>query len=135
MNGKAKIRAVKKEAKHYHYDWNLIDEESYRFENMVVCHLLKWCNYKQDYEGLDIELRYFRAIDRREVDFVLVKNNKPVQFVECKLRSKEVNPALGCLKKRFQKAKAVQISLDNDDYVNKDGVHVCPAEKNLIILI
>jgi hypothetical protein len=130
--GSPKIRAVKKEAKHYHFDWTLIDEESYRFENLVACHLLKWVQFKQDYEGIDMELRYFRDIDRREVDFVIIENTKPVQFVECKLKGKEVNPALRYLKQRFPDAYALQISLyKEDDYVNKDGIHVCPAKKYL----
>ncbi len=130
--GAPKIRAVKKEAKHYHFDWTVIDEESYRFENLVACHLLKWCHFKQDYEGHDIELRYFRDIDRREVDFVIVKNNKPIRFIECKLKGKEINPALKYLKQRFPDVYAVQISLHReDDFVTKEGIHICPAEKYL----
>ncbi|MCJ7680916.1 MAG: AAA family ATPase, partial [Candidatus Aminicenantes bacterium] len=72
--GAPRLRAVKKEAKHYHLDWTLIKEEGYRFENMVACHLLKWCRFVEDTEGYDMELRYFRDVDRREVDFVLVKD-------------------------------------------------------------
>lgn len=39
--GAPKIRAVKKEQKHYHFDWTLIQDMSYRFENLVACALLK----------------------------------------------------------------------------------------------
>ena len=39
--GAPKIRAVKKEAKHYHLDWTLIPDTGARFENLVACHLLK----------------------------------------------------------------------------------------------
>jgi len=130
--GAPTIRAVKKEAKHYHYDWTLIDEESYRFENLVACHLLMWIHFKQDYEGMNMELRYFRDVDRREVDFVVLENNKPVQFIECKLKGKDVNPALRYLKKRFPETRTYQISLyKDDDYITKDGIHVCPAKKYL----
>ena len=41
--GAPKIRAVKKEAKHYHLDWTVISDMGLRFENLVACHLLKWC--------------------------------------------------------------------------------------------
>ena len=41
--GAPKIRAVKKEAKHYHLDWTVIKSKGIRFENLVACHLLKWC--------------------------------------------------------------------------------------------
>lgn len=130
------IRAVKKEAKHYHFDWTIIEDESARFENMVACHLLKWCHLNQDYEGRNIELRYFRDVDKREVDFVLLENNKPQQFIECKLRQRDINPALRYLKKRFPSVYTVQISLFGEaDYVNKDGIHICPAEKYLLNLI
>ncbi|HHF51727.1 MAG TPA: ATP-binding protein, partial [Candidatus Aminicenantes bacterium] len=75
--GAPKIRAVKKEAKHYHMDWNLIEDEGSRFENMVACHLLKWCYFIQDTQGFNMELRYFRDVDKREVDFVIIKDRKP----------------------------------------------------------
>ncbi|OGB68743.1 MAG: hypothetical protein A2Y94_07195 [Caldithrix sp. RBG_13_44_9] len=134
--GAPKIRAVKKEAKHYHFDWTVIEDESFRFENMVACHLLKWCHLRQDYEGLNTELRYFRDIDKREVDFVLIENNKPRQFVECKLQQRDTNPALRYLKQRFPEVYTVQIALrGEEDYINKDGIHICPAEKYLLSLI
>jgi len=134
--GAPKIRAVKKEAKHYHLDWTVIEEESYRFENLVACHLLKWCHYCQDYEGLDTELRYFRDVDRREVDFILVEQRKPVLFLECKLKHKKINPALKYLKQKFPDVETIQIALQGDeDYINKDGIHVCPAETFLLRLI
>lgn len=130
------IRAVKKEAKHYHFDWPIIEDESARFENMIAFHLLKWCHFRQDYKGLDIELRYFRDIDKREVDFVILENNKPQQFVECKLRHRDINPALRYLKQRFPKVYTVQIALfGEEEYINKDGIHICPAEKYLANLI
>lgn len=130
--GAPKIRAVKKEAKHYHFDWNLIEDQSIRFENMVAVHLLNYCHFKQDYEGLNYELRYFRDIDRREVDFVILLNGKPVRFIECKLKSRDVNAGLRYLKKRFPECEAIQISLySDDDYLNRDGIRVCPAYKFL----
>ena len=50
--GSPKIKAVKKEQKHYHFDWTLVENESFRFENLVACHLLKWCHYQVDALGL-----------------------------------------------------------------------------------
>ena len=43
--GAPRIRAVKKEQKHYHLDWSLVPDESARFENLVACHLLKWVHF------------------------------------------------------------------------------------------
>lgn len=130
--GSDKIRAVKKEAKHYHFDWTLIEDEALRFENLIACNLLKHCHFLQDYEGRNIELRYFRDIDKREVDFVIVENNRPLHFIECKIKGKETNPALKYLKERFPKAGAYQISLYRKEaFIDKHSIHVCPAVKYL----
>ncbi|HEY6564927.1 MAG TPA: AAA family ATPase, partial [Pirellulaceae bacterium] len=82
--GAPRIRAVKKEQKHYHMDWSIIPHEAARFENLVASHLLKWVHFQQDSAGRDVELRYFRDVDGREVDCVVVERGKPLQFVECK---------------------------------------------------
>lgn len=126
--GAPRIRAVKKEAKHYHTDWTQVAEESFRFENFIACHLLKWCNFLEDTEGRNMELRFFRDIDRREVDFVLMEDNKPVEFIECKLKDKESGTGLKYLHERFAKVSAVQISLySEDDYTDKNGIRHCTA--------
>ncbi len=130
--GAPRIRAVKKEAKHYHLDWTLLDDEGLRFENLVACHLLKWCYFVQDTEGFQMELRYFRDVDRREVDFVLLKDGHPLHFIECKKAGKEVNLALRYLKHRFPEVQASQISLDKDlDLLTKDDIRLCSAHKFL----
>jgi len=130
--GSSKIRAVKKEAKHYHMDWTTITNPSARFENLVACHLLKWCYFKQDTEGIEIELRYFRDVDKREVDFVIVENNQPSQFIECKLSEKKTSLSLRYLKKRFPHVAATQLVLaDEVDYMTKHGIRICSASRLL----
>lgn len=134
--GAPKIRAVKKEAKHYHMDWTAISDVGSRFENLVACHLLKWCFYLQDTEGIDIELRYFRDIDKREVDFVLVENGKPIQCVECKISEKEPTLSLRYLKARFPEMLATQLVLEkNMDIVTKEGIRICSANRFLKDLV
>ena len=126
--GAPSIRAVKKERKHYHFDWSLPQEDAPRFENMVACHLLKWVQFKQDTEGLDWELRYFRDVDRREVDFVVADRGRPLLLVECKLNDRDVDRGLLYLKNKFPEADAWQISLKGSkDFVSREGVRVAPA--------
>jgi len=126
--GAPKIRAVKKEAKHYHFDWTLIKDTGNRFENLMACHLLKWCFFMQDTHGREIELRYFRDIDKREVDFVITENSKPIYFIECKKKDQKISRPLYYLKIRFPDVKAVQVVLEKDiDLVSKDGIRVCSA--------
>ncbi|MBI2335630.1 MAG: ATP-binding protein [Deltaproteobacteria bacterium] len=130
--GSPRIKSVKKEQKHYHFDWVLIEDESKRFENLVACHLLKWVHWKYDVFGETWELRYFRDPMGREVDFVVVDKAKPILFVECKLSDDTINPALTYLKSKFPETPAYQISLKGKkDYLNQNGIRVCPAIKLL----
>jgi predicted AAA+ superfamily ATPase len=126
--GAPHIRAVKKEAKHYHLDWCTVSEPGPRFEDMVACHLLKWVFFLQDTQGRDLELRYFRDVDRREVDFVVTENGRPSLFVESKLNEKSVSNALRYLKVRFPEAAAVQVYRgEGQDRMDRDGIRICPA--------
>ncbi len=126
--GVPKIRAVKKEQKHYQFDWTLIPNESIRFENMVSCALLKWCHYQQDVYGEEIDLCYFRDVDGREVNFVITDNKKPIQFIECKWNDAPISDSLKYLKKRFPQVEALQISATGvKDYIGDLGIRVCPA--------
>lgn len=125
--GAPKIRAVKKEAKHYHFDWTLVEDPGPRFENLVACHLLKWCHFMQDTQGFDMELRYFRDTDKREVDFVVLQEKKPIYFIETKLKYKEISSSLVYLKRKFPQVKTYQISLSEDSFQNDEGIIVCPA--------
>lgn len=134
--GNAKIRAVKKEQKHYHADWTLVENESLRFENMIASHLLKWSHYLTDTQGRDVELRYYRDVYKREVDFVLVENRKPILFVECKLSDAPLADGLKYLNKLYPTVPAWQISFTGKkDYQTAEGIRVAPALsllKNLI---
>ena len=47
----SKIRAVKKLKKVYMWDWSQVDEQGFRFENLVAGHLLKYCHFIEDTEG------------------------------------------------------------------------------------
>jgi predicted AAA+ superfamily ATPase len=126
--GAARIRAVKKEQKHYHFDWTLVKKAGPRLENCLACHLLKWVHFLQDSEGRDVELRYFRDVDRREVDFVVVEDNLPILCVECKWGETTVAPALCYFKRKFPQCRALQITADDTDgYRSPEGIDVMPA--------
>ena len=134
--GAPKLRAVKKEQKHYHFDWSLVPKKSYQFENLVAGHLLKWVHFKQDTEGSDVDLRYFRDVDKREVDFIVTKKNKPVQAIECKWDDDPVGDGLKYFKNKFPGCECWQISaIGKKDYCTKEKIRGCPAIlflKNLV---
>lgn len=126
--GAPRIRAVKKEQKHYHFDWTLVKDDALKFENMVAVHLLKWICFQEDTEGREVELRYFRDVDRREVDFVIMEDMQPVVFLECKWNDAPIGNGLKYLKARFPDCQAVQISaVGKKDYVSSQNIRVCPA--------
>jgi predicted AAA+ superfamily ATPase len=92
--GTERIRAVKKEQKLYLWDWSELTEEGSRWENFVASHLLKFCHFQQDVFGEKMELRFLRDVQGREVDFVVLKNRRPIFAVECKTGEKKVSPHL-----------------------------------------
>ena len=134
--GAPRIRAAKKEQKHYHFDWSVVPSEPARFENLVASHLLKWVHFEQDAHGRDMELRYFRDTDGREVDFVVVEGRRPLVLVECKWSDTEPDRSLRYLRARFPEAAAWQVSATGrKNYVTPEGIRVAPALELLRTLV
>lgn len=134
--GAPRLRAVKKEQKHYHFDWRLVPDDGPRFENLVAAHLLKWVHYTLDTEGRELELRYFRDVDGREVDFVVVERRKPILFVEAKLSAESVSPSLRYLKARFRAVDAYQVHLRGTrESVTPEGINLWTAARFLNTLV
>jgi len=126
--GAPKIRAVRKEQKHYHLDWTLPPKDAQRFENLVAVHLKKWVDLQVDAKGREMELRYFRDVQGREVDFVIVENRQAIRFIECKWEDEDVHPALRYVSERFPKADFWQITATGTkDFQTTNGIRVCPA--------
>jgi hypothetical protein len=92
--GPPRVRAVKKERKLYLWDWSSVEDAGPRFENLVASQLLKYCHWIEDTEGHAMELRYLRDTDKREVDFVVLKDRRPLFAVECKTGEKAISPAI-----------------------------------------
>ena len=131
-----RIRAIKKSPKHYHLDWTLPPSPGAAFENLVAVHLLKWVHFRQDVEGLDLELRYFRDVDGREVDFVVTDRRKPMLMVECKLGDVAVDGGVRYLKAKFPDCPAWQVHAEGvKDYQTPEGIRVAPAVKLLQTLV
>ena len=134
--GSPRIRAIKKARKHYHLDWSLVPGDGARFENLVAVHLQKWVHHEQDVQGRDLELRYFRDTDGREVDFVVEDRREPILLVECKWNDARTDGNLRYLAARFPQADAWQISaVGRKDFVTPEGIRVAPALRLLNSLI
>ena len=95
---------------------------------MIASHLLKWVHFEEDARGRNLELRYFRDSDGREVDFVVVEGRQPILLVECKWAESDVDKSLRYLKARFPEAQAWQLSATGKkDYLTPEGIRVSPA--------
>lgn len=127
--GSPKIKAVKKEQKHYHFDWSVVPELGFRFENLVAIHLLKWVVFMQEVKGLDYELRYVRSERGEEIDFVIVENGKnPIRAIECKLDDQSPSTFLRRFCSFFPKCDTYQISLNGKkSYQTPEGIKLGPA--------
>jgi predicted AAA+ superfamily ATPase len=123
---------VKKSRKHYLFDWTTVPEDGPRFENLVGFHLLKESHFREDVEGLDAELRFFRDVEGREVDFVQMVDGKPVRFVECKLAETKISPSLLFLRRKFPAVEAVQVLATRGvDRAGELGVRLVSADRFL----
>lgn len=114
--GSPKIRAVKKEQKLYLWDWAQADDLGARFENMVASQLLKYCHFIEDTEGYKMDLQYIRDRDGREVDFVVLKENKPLFAVECKASDTTLSKHIRYFKERTNIPEFYQVHLGSKDF-------------------
>ena len=124
--GAPKIRAVKKEQKIYFWDWSELEETGPRWENFVGSHLLKYCHFMEDTLGEKMELRFLRDVDGREVDFVVLKNKKPIFAVECKSGEKKVSPHLKYFAERTAIPKFYQVHTGTKSTAISDQIQILP---------
>lgn len=95
-------RSMHKEAKIYFYDTGMVaGNEGVRLENLVAISLLKHLNAIEDYKGIRTSLKTLRTKEKKEVDFVLVVENKAVSMLEVKLSDAEISPTLRYFHKRY----------------------------------
>jgi len=127
--GSKKIKAVKKAQKLYMWDWSQVADPGARFENMVASHLLKLCDFWQDTLGYRTELRYIRDDLGREVDFVVLKDRKPIFAVECKLSDTAVSPSMVEFKSKLDIPKWYQVTLNSPRRITSDKISVLPFEE------
>ena len=100
--GNSKIKAMKKEQKLFLWDWSVAKTKGAKFENLVASNLLKYCHFLEDTQGDAMELRFLRGRDKKEIDFVVLKNGTPVFAVECKSGERDLSPHIPYFAARTQ---------------------------------
>ena len=111
-----KIRAIKKEQKLYLWDWAQVPDKGARFENMVASQLLKYCHFIEDTEGYRMDLQYLRDREGREIDFIILKDKKPLFAVECKVSDQNLSKSIKYFKERTQIPEFYQVHLGAKDF-------------------
>lgn len=127
--GPPKIRAVKKEQKIYFWDWTQNDDMGARFENLVAGQLLKYCHFCEDTEGHKMELRFLRDTSKREIDFIVLKNKKPLFAVECKTGERQLSNHIKYFSERTSIPAFYQVHQGTKDYGAEKTGRVLPFIK------
>lgn len=110
------LNSLKKDSKLYLWDWSEIEDESHRFENLIASHLLKYCDYLTDSGEGDFKLQYLRNKQKKEIDFLIVKNKKPWLPIEVKLTDTNLSSNWSVFMKYLECDSSVQV-------VKSENVH------------
>ncbi len=120
-------KAITKTPKVYFYDNGEVSgDEGSRLENLVANHLLKRIHFLEDTSGDTYELCYLRDKQGHEIDFVIVKNRKPVMLIEAKVSDASRSKSFYYYKERLKVTKCVQLVMDLKKASTKDGILVVP---------
>ncbi len=107
-------KALRKEPKWFIRDWSSIADIGKRAETFCACHLLKAVEGWTDLGFGVFELRYIRDTQKREVDFVVIRDGYPWVLVETKHGGTGLSPHLAPFQKQTGAQHAFQVSMSAD---------------------
>lgn len=105
-------RSLLKEPKLYLWDWSLVEDSGAKAENFIASHLLKACNYWVDRGIGRYDLFFLRDKEKREVDFLVTKNEEPWFLVEVKNSEGPLSPSLAYFQKQIHAKHAFQVVIN-----------------------
>lgn len=113
-------KSLRKQPKVFLWDWSLVGDVGARNENFVASHLLKATQWWTDIGLGTYDLCYLRDKQKREVDFLVVRDGKPWFLVEVKSAAKrELSPSLAYFQEQTKAEHAFQVAFDLA-YVERD---------------
>jgi len=104
-------KAIRKEPKWFLREWSGVADDGARAENFAACHLLKAVETWGDLGFGSFELRYLRDKQKREADFLVVRDRKPWFLVEVKLSGTALSPALAYFQAQVKAPHAFQAAM------------------------
>lgn len=106
-------RALRKEPKYYVWDWTLVDDPGARFENLVASALLKATDWWRETGLGRFGLFFVRDKEKREVDFLVTRDDEPWFLVEAKRAARaSPSPALAHFQAQTGARHALQVAMD-----------------------
>lgn len=105
-------KALRKEPKWFLADWSGIADPGKRAETFCACHLLKAVEGWTDMGMGTFELRYIRDLQKREVDFIVIRDGEPWFLVEAKHGLAPLSPHLEVFQKQTGAPHAFQVAVD-----------------------
>ena len=87
-----------------------------RFENFIMSHLLKTCHTWTDFGLGEYRLWYVRDREKREVDALITRDNKPWLMVEVKLNDLNLSKSLQRFSTLLNCRKIVQVVKTDNVY-------------------
>lgn len=123
-------KSLRKQPKVYIWDWSPITDSGSRNENFIACHLLKAVQWWTDIGLGAYQLYFIRDKEKREVDFLITRDEQPWLLVEVKTSGKaKLSSNLARFKEKTGAHHALQVAMDLD-FVDAD----CFAAQNPIIV-
>lgn len=113
-------RALRKEPKYFLWDWSQVESPGARAENLVASALLKAVHWWTESGLGDFDLHFVRDKQKREVDFLVSRDQQPWFLVEVKSSgSTELSDSLRYFQKQTKAPHAFQVAMDME-FVDRD---------------
>lgn len=131
-------RALRKEKKWYFQNWYYVLPDAAKLENLVASYLHRTCFALTDMGYGNYRLHYIRTIDKKEIDFLVTRDNIPVLAVEVKSKETSLSSTLKNRMKWLRPYTTLGIQLVDKRGVLKKYDHntwVISVEKLLHLLV
>lgn len=118
--------SVLKEAKYYFYDICRVDgDEGIKFENLVALALKKEVDYLNDTLGIESSLQTLRKKGGTEIDFLVLRKNRPAYLIEVKLTDTSPSKSFAIFDRYFPKAHKIQLVKNLDrERATESGIQI-----------
>ncbi len=108
----------------------MVGDDGAKLENFTAMSLLKHVYDKNDYLAEAYSLYYIRTLDKKEVDFALVKDDKIEMIIEAKLSEHEIDKTLYYFCNKYNLSGVQVVKNLKIDY-KKEKIKIIKADKFL----